>query len=212
MKKRFTLVELLVVIAVIAILASMLLPALNQARERARTISCTNNLKQIGLAHQFYSGTFDDWIVSAEDRSGKTWMKSLFDIGLPRESMYCPAGAESKLRIGFWFIDTPNYLTLGYAQNRHLSHAKVGGTVYRKVTQYAKASRTVLMFDDRFQAVTDLWYASYWDVTVDDARLPHYLAHGRKLNVLLLDGHVISANRENIRSYDGFSNEYVWRL
>ncbi|MFH1094553.1 MAG: type II secretion system protein [Candidatus Omnitrophota bacterium] len=59
-KKGFTLVELLVVMAVIVILAGFLLPALGKAREQGRRTSCMNNLKQIGLAVALYRLDYND--------------------------------------------------------------------------------------------------------------------------------------------------------
>ena len=72
-KHCFTLIELLVVIGIIAILASMLLPALNSSKQRARSSHCANNLRQLGIMMAMYTDSFDGWFCTQSDENGDRW-------------------------------------------------------------------------------------------------------------------------------------------
>ncbi len=74
---NFTLIELLIVISIIALLAALLLPVLNQARGRARSVRCAGNLKQFGVAVQLYADSHNGlFIIYSNGTIGRDWYQN----------------------------------------------------------------------------------------------------------------------------------------
>ena len=163
-QKAFTLIELLAVVAIIGILASMILPSLSSAREKGKMTVCKNNLKQIGYTASLFSEINDhkyaestgDWLSTLSNSGGKPVMLGEYaEILKSTEVFYCPSMPDRNISSG-----NPTNFTYAanlpkYKSNKR-SHAAYG---YRKYTD--KEKFRVANVDSSTALVADL-FNDFW--------------------------------------------------
>lgn len=225
-RHQFTLIELLIVIAIIAILASMLLPTLNQARERARAIRCTGNLKTFGTAEQMYANDFDGMLTpsrsSTHSNSQYLWVyrlntylgndqkltlnsttnKLICTTILGERGLFTPASGYDNNSTEYGPIILTYAINLAVSASEY--EAGVGVTAWhqytaRKLSGMAHPSGTMMLSE----------MAKYNDYVAKGNRGNHLLfIHGRMVNMCMADGHAEAVDFTAIPN----TNKGIWTV
>ncbi|MFA6569163.1 MAG: prepilin-type N-terminal cleavage/methylation domain-containing protein, partial [Victivallales bacterium] len=182
----FTLIELMVVIAIISILVAMLLPVLKLSKDKAKEIVCAGNLKQLNLAFVLYSGDYNEYYppmvyLDGAGNWNPTWIGLLNRDKYSVPSLYdCPSSTVYS-GSGPWTTSVSSEYGLNYSQMS-----------LKKVTMIKSPSSSVLLADSRVPCKS-------WGDNIF-IRRTHYNIngayavsdrHSRGCNVLFTDGHVL---------------------
>ena len=221
-RKAFTLIELLLVIAIIAILAALLLPALNRSKEMAKSLSCINNLKQQGFVFYCYSDDYNGNLplFYTPSNTGTHWPATLLrysspDIGnlflCPAMPVYGTFQQDAKKTAE----SDPTNAAFKYTQygfNRGLAEMNGTSLQAKKFSRVRNSASTILLADDYTVSYMSRGYyllmQYYWTTGsfgLLDAR------HSGSVNVLWVDGH---AQSEKVKvagvraAYSAVNNPY----
>ena len=198
----FTLIELLVVISIVALLISLLLPALSQARRATDRLNCMMNLRQIGIAHELYASDHDGYFPPSHPQRSYYWLTNegkLNEYLSPEDPAWkCPS--DTRLILGV----IPSPLSFRYNRMMTNENGNIAGDGGGPVKADAgNASELVTLGDDhnpgadpfflRDRAIqTSLGFWNFaWMNPHDDSG-----------NYLMLDGHVDAVPNHGIPNYN----------